>query len=151
MKFGWLNNRGMASLDSVGKLSCTQRKLWFADGFWYYRMDRRSDPVNITPLIRETLFQAAPLARRLGVGERTFHRLVKDSLGIPPGSWLRWERAVSARYRIKEGWSVKRLACEFGFSTPGDFTDEFKRWYEMSPMAYKSIVRYERDGAKSVL
>ena len=78
-------------------------------------------------------FRRDSIARSLGLGERSFHRLIKDSLGIPPGIWLRRERAMFARYRLRSGSSVKELAFEYGFKHPGDFTAEFKRWHGVSP------------------
>lgn len=123
------------------KPDAPRKNLWFENGFWWFRRDDRSLPVNITPYIRDSRFQITPLACKLGLGERTFHRLVKDSLGIPPGVWLRWERAVAARHRIREGCPVKQVAVELGFANPGDFSDEFKRWHKVSPLAYQGISR----------
>lgn len=71
--------------------------------------------------------------------------MVKTSLGIPPGVWLRSERAVSARHRLREGCCIKELAYEFGFRNPGDFSDEFKRWHGVSPIEFQhSYIRKQR-------
>lgn len=110
-------------------------RIWFANGYWWYSCPVRKSEFEITGLMRKHGYQRDLLARSLGLSGRTFHRVIKDSLGITPGIWLRQERAVAARYRLRCGVSVKELACEFGFKHPGDFTNEFKHWYGVTPQA----------------
>jgi AraC-like DNA-binding protein len=112
-----------------------QRRLWFRDGFWWYSCPVRATDYKISSLIRNHGFRRDRIARSLGLSERSFHRLIKDSLDVSPGIWLRRERAVSALYRLRDGSSVKQLAFEFGFKHPGDFTNEFKHWYGVTPHA----------------
>lgn len=119
----------------------TRRSIRFDKGFWWYLEANQPTATNLTCIIRESSFHASLIARNLGIGERTFHRLVKDSLGISPGVWLRWERAVFSGYRIKEGCPVKLLALELGFANPGDFAVEFKRWHGTSPSQFASSSR----------
>ena len=110
-------------------------RVWFADGFWWYRCPARERDFEISSLMRKHGFRRDRIARSFGLSERSFHRLIKESLDITPGIWLRRERAVSARYRLRSGSSVKELAFEFGFKHPGDFTNEFKYWYGVTPHA----------------
>lgn len=91
--------------------------------------------------MRESAYNSSAIAESLGVGERSFRRVVKESLGIPPGIWLRQERAVAAGYRLREGCSVKQLAAEFGFRHQWDFSVEFRRWYEMNPADFIRMVQ----------
>lgn len=113
------------------------RRLWFENGFWWYRCPHRNQVIEISSLIRRESYNVTAVARELGVGSRSFHRLVKDSFGIPPGEWLRRERAVSARYRLRDGCSVKQLATEYGFLHQGDFGAEFKLWHGVNPIEYQ--------------
>jgi AraC-like DNA-binding protein len=99
--------------------------------------------MRITGKMRDCLFQAAELAKSLGLGERTFHRVVIQSLGIPPGRWLRMERAAAAMVRLRAGCKVKELAEEFGFRHQGDFSAEFKRWHGVLPSEYQAKVRHD--------
>jgi AraC-like DNA-binding protein len=109
------------------------KRLWFQDGFWWYRPSPGVNRSEISSLIREVKFSSVGLAEKLHLGERTFRRIVTDSIGIPPGHWLRQLRAVAARHRLREGGTVKEIATELGFRHQGDFCVEFKRWHEASP------------------
>ena len=111
-------------------------RIWFANGFWWYHHPTRAMAVEISSLMRRNGFRRGRIARSLGLSERSFHRLIKESLDMPPGIWLRGERAVSARYRLRGGASVKELAFEYGFKHPGDFSDEFKRWHGAPPASF---------------
>ncbi len=113
-----------------------QRRLWFANGFWWYSCPSRKLDYEISSLIRKHGFRSDRIASSLGLSERSFHRLINDSLGISPGIWLRQERAVASRYRLRGGASVKELAFEYGFKHPGDFTNEFKLWHGVAPRLY---------------
>jgi len=86
--------------------------------------------------MRRERYRATNLAQALGVGERSFHRLVCDEVGMSVGLWLRMQRAVELRHRIKCGDSIKSLSYEYGFSHQGEFCVEFKRWYGLSPRAF---------------
>ena len=116
-----------------GETTKSGKRLWFQDGFWWYCPSHGANRSEISSLIREVKFSPAGLAEKLHLGERTFRRIVTASLGIPPGNWLRQQRAVAARYRLREGGSVKEIATELGFRHQGDFSVEFKRWHEASP------------------
>lgn len=110
--------------------------VWFDDGRWRYRCQVTGEFREISTLMRDLGFNAVALAGELGVGERSFRRMIKDSLGIPPGKWLRQQRILEAVRRLREGCSVKMLASELGFRHQGDFCVEFKRWYGVSPSEF---------------
>jgi AraC-like DNA-binding protein len=111
-------------------------RLWFRDEFWWFRK-RRGGPVReINALLRWSRYDITEIADALGVGERTFHRLVKEDLGLSAGYWLRWLRAVEFRKRIVCGPSAKTLARDFGFKHYSDFSTEFKRWYGVCPREF---------------
>lgn len=111
-------------------------KLWFESGFWWFRPSRGDKNLEISDLMRRCRYDVATLASMLGVGERTFRRIVTKSLGIPPGIWLRQQRAVAVRYRLREGTPVKQVAMELGFRHAGDFCVEFKRWHGLGPAEF---------------
>ena len=125
-------------LPPVKRQECPIR-IRFYNGYWRYSCPVRKSEFEISGLMRKHGYQRDLLARTLGLSGRSFHRLVKDSLGITPGTWLRQERAVAARYRLRGGASVKELAFEFGFKHPGDFTKEFKYWHGASPRAVSAV------------
>jgi AraC-like DNA-binding protein len=112
-------------------------RLWFQGGKWWFSRPGDEPPCDISRMIRDKRYRIDPICRYLGVGRRTFERVVSDSLGIAPGLWLRRQRAVAARHRLREGASVKQLAVELGFGNASRFSDEFKRWYGVSPSGFQ--------------
>ncbi len=111
-------------------------KVWVESGIWHYRCPRTFRAFVISQLMEDLAFDAISLAKALGVGDRSFRRLVKESLGIPPGRWLRQQRAVAAARRLQDGCPIKQLALEYGFRHQGDFSVEFKRWHGMGPAEF---------------
>lgn len=123
----------MTGMDQDGNKG---RKLWFENGFWWYRGFPGGGRLEISGLMKACRFDACTLSSSLGVNDRTFRRLVIESLGIPPGIWLRQQRAVAVRYRLREGIPVKQVAMELGFRHAGDFCVEFKRWHGLGPVEF---------------
>lgn len=111
--------------------------IWFENGWWYRKPD--FSLVNLTVLMRRLHYNLAECSKALGLHRRTFERLVNSSLGLTPGIWLRQERAVMSRYRLREGCSIKELAFELGFAHPGEFAAEFKRWHGVNPTKFQQI------------
>ena len=109
------------------------RTLWFSNGFWWFRSPDSGEVSEISSLLRKTRYDAEALAKALHIGNRSFRRMVKDSLGIAPGDWLRKECAVAIRHQLREGHLVKELAAYYGFKHSGDFSAEFKRWHDVNP------------------
>lgn len=71
-----------------------RRRLWFADGFWWSSSPVGGTDCEISSLMREQCFRPDLLAAALGMGTRSFHRMVKEALDLSPGIWLRWERGL---------------------------------------------------------
>ena len=111
-------------------------RIWFADGFWWFRSSHDGAIREISSVMRRERYRLRNLAKALGVGERSFQRLVADEVGMSVGLWLRMQRAVDFRHRIKCGDSIKVLSHDYGFSHQGEFCVEFRRWYGLSPRAF---------------
>lgn len=90
----------------------------------------------VAELAVECRFRVDLMCGELGVSERHLHRVFSDSVGLAPKDWLRRERMVSARYRLREGGSIKEVALDLGFAHPKDFTREFRVCYGLPPSAY---------------
>ncbi len=99
----------------------------------------------ISRLIVECRFKPDEIASRLGLSIRSFDRLVRDSLGISPGIWLRQLRAVAARMRVRDSEPIKSIAYELGFNHQGDFAREFKSWYDVSPASFRRNLRQQAE------
>jgi AraC-like DNA-binding protein len=89
-------------------------------------------------MIVECRFRPVEVATRLGLSIRSFDRLVRDSLGIAPGLWLRQLRAVAARKRVRDSEPIKSIAYELGFLHQADFARDFKNWYDISPADFRN-------------
>ena len=121
------------------------RRLWFENGVWWFRDAHNGSVFGITATMRRECYDADALAKALCMGSRSFRRLVKDSLGISPGIWLRMERAVAIRHQLREGLLIKTLSADYGFKHTGDFSDEFKRWHGVSPSKFIENHHSHRD------
>lgn len=104
------------------------------------QMVLRGGPVvGLRPLAElsvECRFRVDLMCAELGISERHLHRVFSESVGLAPKDWLRRERMVSARYRLREGNSIKEVALDLGFAHPKDFTREFRGCYGLPPSAY---------------
>jgi AraC-like DNA-binding protein len=114
--------------------------LSFDRGLWWYRCPSRGK-IKISGLIHESSFRIEKVILGLGVGRRTFERAVEGSIGIPAGIWLRQQRAVESRHRLRAGSTVKELAAEYGFRHQWDFSAEFKRWHGVSPSRFRQDIQ----------
>ncbi len=100
---------------------------------------RGGSVVGMLPLAElaiECRFRVDLICVELSISERHLHRVFSDSIGLAPKDWLRRERMVSARYRLREGGSIKEVALDLGFAHPEDFTREFRACYGLPPSAY---------------
>jgi AraC-like DNA-binding protein len=121
-------------------------RLWFAEGFWWFRCPHDGLVYEISLLMRELRYDARALARALGMSDRSLDRLVRDELGPSVGAWLRSLRAVEFRFRVREGEPVHKLAADYHFKHQTDFTVEFKRYYNVSPRRYQNDWRQANAG-----
>lgn len=112
-------------------------RIWYARGFWWFRSAHDGVVREMSSVMRRTRYDTQALAHALGLGERTFCRLVRDEIGHPVGYWLRSLRAVEFLHRIKTGESIRNLSQYYGYRHQTDFSAEFKRWHGVSPAVYR--------------
>jgi len=79
----------------------------------------------LNPLFRKCGWRVGGLSNELGVSNRTFARIMEDSLGITAKLWLRQIRAVDACHLLREGSKIMSVATQLGFRDAADFTEEF--------------------------
>lgn len=83
------------------------------------------------------LLRVADLASRVGVPERTLHRLVVDRVGLSPKWLIQRRRLHDAVHELKVGPdSLAALAADLGYSDQAHFTQDFRRATGMTPGAY---------------
>ncbi|MFD4669625.1 GlxA family transcriptional regulator [Lentzea sp. NPDC058450] len=80
----------------------------------------------------------ARLARHAGTSVRTFSRLSRDSLGIPPMEWLRRARVRYAKELLQRtDWTVDRVAAQCGFGSESALRYHFGKLTGVSPGQYR--------------
>ena len=114
-----------------------QGRLFFADGVWHFRRRAPDRLVSITAMMRECCFDACRLRALLGMGEKSFYRLVTECLNVTPNYWLRSERMVHARALLREGGIIKQVATATGFPHKSSFEREFRSWYGVTPAEFR--------------
>jgi AraC-like DNA-binding protein len=132
-----------------GERQGTKARIWYADGFWWFRSAHDGTVREISSVMRRTRYDLKELAAALGLGVRTFHRVVQEDVGRSAGYWLRSLRAVEFRLRVRTGETLKSLAHDYGFRHPTDFSEEFKRWYGVCPASYLQRWKEANPGAEA--
>ncbi len=119
-----------------------RQQVVFMNGFWWFVDLDRSEPVRLNPLFSECEWKVGRLSARLGLGSRTFARVLEESLGIGGKAWLRQLRAVEARHLLREGGKICEVALSLGFRDDSHFSREFRAQMGVAPHEY---VRSERE------
>lgn len=109
------------------------KRIRFSDGSWWLQDPERQVVVCLDPMFEECEWNVGVLCKSLGIGKRTFARLVEDSLGLTPKAWLRKIRVVRACHMIREGGKIAPIAHKLGFLDYSDFTRDFKKLLGVSP------------------
>jgi AraC-like DNA-binding protein len=125
--------------------SSPRRNLRFDRGFWRYFCPSKQTEFEITSLIRREKFHPGKVARALGISIRSLERTVRQSLEISAGNWLRRERVVMVRLRLREGASLKELTPEAGYAHQTDLGSEFKKLQGMTPSSFRKIAQIRQN------
>ncbi|GLY42674.1 AraC family transcriptional regulator [Amycolatopsis sp. NBRC 101858] len=87
-------------------------------------------------------FTVAELARRSGVGERTFLRRFSAATGTTPHRWLTERRLDRAQALLEEGrLSVEDIATACGYASAAALRHQFSRLRGTSPTSYRTAFR----------
>lgn len=78
------------------------------------------------------------LSRDMAMSRASLHRKVKAASGITPTELMRSRRLNRAAELLKEGHlNINEVAYSVGFSTPGYFTQLFKKQFGVLPSEYQ--------------
>jgi len=113
-----------------------KKRIEVSDNCWWYHDPGRNIVIKMNPLFAKSGWSVSRLCGMLGVGKRTFARVVEESIGITGKVWLRRLRIVTARHLLREGGEIKFVAAHLGFRHQSDFTNEFRRLVGVSPSLY---------------
>ncbi|PKV90851.1 AraC family transcriptional regulator with amidase-like domain [Amycolatopsis echigonensis] len=87
-------------------------------------------------------FTVAELARRSGLGERTFLRRFSAATGTTPHRWLTERRLDRAQALLEEGsLSVEDIAVACGYASAAALRHQFSRLRSTTPSAYRTAFR----------
>ena len=87
-------------------------------------------------------FTVAELARRSGLGERTFLRRFSAATGTTPHRWLTERRLDRAQALLEEGrLSVEDIATACGYASAAALRHQFGRLRGTSPSSYRAAFR----------
>ncbi|VVJ16591.1 Transcriptional regulator [Amycolatopsis camponoti] len=87
-------------------------------------------------------FTVAELARRSGLGERTFLRRFSAATGTTPHRWLTERRLDRAQALLEEGrLSVEDIATACGYASAAALRHQFSRLRGTSPTSYRTAFR----------
>ncbi|MEU7791656.1 helix-turn-helix domain-containing protein [Amycolatopsis sp. NPDC049159] len=87
-------------------------------------------------------FTVAELARRSGLGERTFLRRFSAATGTTPHRWLTERRLDRAQALLEEGGlSVEDIATACGYASAAALRHQFTRLRGTSPSSYRTAFR----------
>ncbi|MFE0027626.1 GlxA family transcriptional regulator [Amycolatopsis sp. NPDC059021] len=87
-------------------------------------------------------FTVAELARRSGLGERTFLRRFSAATGTTPHRWLTERRLDRAQALLEEGrLSVEDIAVACGYASAAALRHQFTRLRSTTPTAYRAAFR----------
>jgi AraC-like DNA-binding protein len=106
------------------------------------RKTRRHDLVARARGLLGEGWPVAAVAQEVGVSYPTLNRIFKKLAGISPKTYARQIRLARAEaYLAGEGLTIKEIAAELGFHSPGHFSAEFKRAYGYAPLHWRERLR----------
>lgn len=86
------------------------------------------------------------LAKRYNLSERTFQRAFIKFTGVSPKNFIistKIKRAVILLQTTNN--SIQAIAEELGYYSPFQFSRDFKKHYEISPLQFRSTSKFEND------
>ncbi len=115
----------------------THHRILFADGFWWLVYPDQDSSFRLDQTFDKCNWKIGHLCDFLGIGQRTFSRMVEEDLGINAKLWLRQIRIVAATHLLREECKICSIASDLGFNYPSDFDREFKKLVGVSPTHYR--------------
>jgi len=81
-------------------------------------------------------YRAAELAGRLQLSLRHLQRIFATTIGCAPQEWLQQQRMLAARQLLVTHRSIKETAYSLGFSSPSQFTRDFRSQFGKTPTSF---------------
>ena len=139
---------GVTAAQSVARLFALQ---WHQDGLTpYIVFEGRRDHVDFAVRVAQdwiaTHFPVGnpveQMARRSGLGERTFKRRFAAAVGMPPLAYIQRLRIEDAKRRLERTEvAIDEISWQVGYEDPAFFRRLFKRLVGLPPGAYRRRFR----------
>lgn len=81
------------------------------------------------------------IAQAANISEREALRCFQSVLQDSPIAYLVKYRLLQAATQLEEEKSISEIAVSCGFSDPGYFSKQFKRYFQQSPQAYRKMLQ----------
>ncbi len=88
---------------------------------------------NLPELAEEANWSAAALAKRRGLSLRCLERAFQTEMGTTVRAWLQERRQCRAVELLREGFSVKEVSAELGYSDQSHLWRAFRQRYGRAP------------------
>lgn len=90
------------------------------------------------------------VAGQVGLSPSRFHHLFRDTVGVPPGAYLRRIRLDAAALRLQ--WTsepARLIAIGLGYDSHASFTQAFRRRFGTSPGRFREDYGLQAGGAQA--
>ncbi len=96
---------------------------------------------KITKAVNENIgdseFGVEQLADAVGLSRVHLHRKMKSLVGLAPRDFLKSVRLKrAAEMLLKKNTNISQVRYSVGFSSPGQFSESFKKYFGYSPSEY---------------
>jgi AraC-like DNA-binding protein len=78
------------------------------------------------------------VAKELGVSSRTLQRLIVSNTNKSPTYWILLARARRTARALTESMPLAEIAEVYGYADQSHMNREFKRWFNITPLAMRS-------------
>jgi AraC-like DNA-binding protein len=112
------------------------RRILHENGSWWLVDPYTHEKIHLNSRFSPCNWNIGRLCKSLGLGKRTFTRLVEDCLGITAKRWLREIRINVAFHLLREEGKIESVARTLGFKHASNFAHEFQKITGVSPSHY---------------
>ena len=118
-----------------------RQRIRYLSGFWWFFRPANNQEIVLDRLFGRCNWRVDRLCAHLGIGKRTFSRMVEEDLGIKSKLWLRQIRIVRACHLLREECKIEHVAQKLGFRQLSDFDRDFRKLVGVSPTFYRDSER----------
>jgi AraC-like DNA-binding protein len=118
-----------------------RRRICFNGGFWWLIDPALGYDIRLNGEFSQCDWRIDRLCDCLGIGKRTFSRMVEEGIGTTAKHWLQEITIVAARHLLREEHKIEAVAKKLGFRHVFDFDKEFKKIMGVSPSRFRNSER----------